>query len=95
MSIDLEQFHAVFFEESFEGLEVMESGLLNLVLGAAIPDLETKLGKDFIEKLRDRNLHLEIHLDKNIYWERIRIPCLSFVLQLVGQNPILQGKKIR
>ena len=39
MSIDMAQFHAVFFEESFEGLEVMETGLLNLDLGAA--DLET------------------------------------------------------
>ena len=27
------QFHQVFFEESFEGLDVMESTLLNLVLG--------------------------------------------------------------
>lgn len=34
MSIDLAQFHQVFFEESFEGLEVMESGLLNLDLGS-------------------------------------------------------------
>jgi len=30
MSIDLSQFHQVFFEESFEGLDVMESGLLEL-----------------------------------------------------------------
>jgi two-component system chemotaxis sensor kinase CheA len=30
MPIDLEQFHQAFFEESFEGLETMESGLLNL-----------------------------------------------------------------
>ncbi|MCP4407157.1 MAG: chemotaxis protein CheA [Gammaproteobacteria bacterium] len=35
MSIDMAQFHQVFFEESFEGLEVMETGLLNLDLGAA------------------------------------------------------------
>ncbi len=34
MSIDMAQFHQVFFEESFEGLEVMESGLLNMDLGA-------------------------------------------------------------
>ncbi len=34
MSIDLAQFHQVFFEESFEGLDVMESGLLNLDLGS-------------------------------------------------------------
>ncbi|WP_221799284.1 chemotaxis protein CheA [Oceanobacter mangrovi] len=30
MSIDLSQFHQVFFEESFEGLDAMESELLNL-----------------------------------------------------------------
>ena len=30
MSIDLSQFHQVFFEESFEGLDVMESQLLDL-----------------------------------------------------------------
>lgn len=30
MSIDMEQFHQVFFEESFEGLDVMETGLLSL-----------------------------------------------------------------
>jgi two-component system chemotaxis sensor kinase CheA len=34
MTIDLSQFHQVFFEESFEGLEVMEQGLLNLDVGA-------------------------------------------------------------
>ena len=33
MSIDMSQFHQVFFEECFEGLEVMESGLLNLDTG--------------------------------------------------------------
>ena len=33
MSIDMEQFHQVFFEESFEGLDIMESGLLNLDMG--------------------------------------------------------------
>lgn len=33
MSIDITQFHQVFFEESFEGLDVMESGLLNLDMG--------------------------------------------------------------
>ena len=32
MSIDLSQFHAVFFEESFEGLELMEAALLDLDL---------------------------------------------------------------
>ena len=35
MSINLEQFHQTFFEESFEGLDSMESGLLNLQGGAA------------------------------------------------------------
>ncbi|TNF39192.1 MAG: chemotaxis protein CheA [Gammaproteobacteria bacterium] len=35
MTVDLEQFHQVFFEESFEGLDVMESGLMGLDLGAA------------------------------------------------------------
>jgi two-component system chemotaxis sensor kinase CheA len=38
MSIDIAQFHQVFFEESFEGLEVMESGLLDLEIGR--PDSE-------------------------------------------------------
>lgn len=38
MSIDIAQFHQVFFEESFEGLEVMESGLLDLEIGR--PDAE-------------------------------------------------------
>ena len=35
MSIDMAQFHQVFFEESFEGLEVMETGLMELEPGAA------------------------------------------------------------
>ncbi len=30
MTIDMAQFHQVFFEESFEGLEIMESGLLDM-----------------------------------------------------------------
>ncbi len=34
MTIDMSQFHQVFFEECFEGLEAMESGLLNLDTGA-------------------------------------------------------------
>ena len=38
MSIDMAQFHQVFFEESFEGLDVMESGLLNMDPGAADPE---------------------------------------------------------
>ncbi|MEI7795059.1 MAG: Hpt domain-containing protein, partial [Methylococcaceae bacterium] len=33
MSIDMSQFHQVFFEECFEGLEAMESGLLSLDMG--------------------------------------------------------------
>jgi two-component system, chemotaxis family, sensor kinase CheA len=33
MSIDLSQFHQTFFEESLEGLETMETGLLNLSPG--------------------------------------------------------------
>ncbi|MDH5570274.1 MAG: chemotaxis protein CheA [Gammaproteobacteria bacterium] len=35
MSVDLAQFHQVFFEESFEGLDIMESGLMGLDLGDA------------------------------------------------------------
>lgn len=38
MSIDLSQFHQVFFEESYEGLDIMESGLLAMDLGQ--PDSE-------------------------------------------------------
>ena len=38
MSVDLSQFHQVFFEESYEGLDVMESALLNINLAA--PDDE-------------------------------------------------------
>ncbi|MEQ6341969.1 MAG: chemotaxis protein CheA [Gammaproteobacteria bacterium] len=39
MSIDMSQFHQTFFEESFEGLGVMESGLLNLDVGMADVDV--------------------------------------------------------
>ncbi len=39
MTIDISQFHGVFFEESFEGLEVMESELLEL--DASSPDVES------------------------------------------------------
>ena len=39
MSIDISQFHQAYFEESFEGLDVMESGLLGIDLGSA--DLES------------------------------------------------------
>lgn len=38
MTIDMSQFHGVFFEESFEGLEIMESELLEL--DASNPDTE-------------------------------------------------------
>ena len=38
MAIDITQFHETFFEESFEGLDIMESGLLNLDIGAADND---------------------------------------------------------
>lgn len=34
-SIDMSQFHQVFFEESFEGLDIMETGLMDLDLGTA------------------------------------------------------------
>lgn len=35
----------------------------NLVRGADTPDLATPLAQKFIEKLRKRNLHLEVHLE--------------------------------
>ena len=35
MAVDITQFHEMFFEESFEGLEVMENGLLNLPPGSS------------------------------------------------------------
>ncbi len=38
MVIDISQFHDVFFEESFEGLDIMQSELLELKPGAADPD---------------------------------------------------------
>jgi two-component system chemotaxis sensor kinase CheA len=38
MSIDMAQFHQVFFEESFEGLDVMENGLLNMDTGEVDPE---------------------------------------------------------
>lgn len=38
MAINLEQFHQTFFEESFEGLDSMESGLLNLQAGGMDDD---------------------------------------------------------
>ncbi|RLP54207.1 MAG: chemotaxis protein CheA [Ketobacter sp.] len=39
MSIDLQQFHEAFFEESLEGLDVMENGLLQ-ISGGVVPDAE-------------------------------------------------------
>ena len=39
MSLDLDQFHATFFEESREGLEAMEAGLLSLEQGNRDGDL--------------------------------------------------------
>ncbi len=39
MSIDLSEFHDVFFEECFEGLEVMESGLLTLDQGTDVDEI--------------------------------------------------------
>ena len=39
MPIDMQQFHQTFFEESFEGLDVMETALLDLQPGAADSDV--------------------------------------------------------
>ena len=39
MSVGIRQFHQVYFEECFEGLEIMESGLLELSIG--MPDAES------------------------------------------------------
>jgi two-component system chemotaxis sensor kinase CheA len=41
MTMDLSEFHDVFFEECFEGLNVMESGLLNLDKGTDIEEINT------------------------------------------------------
>jgi len=38
MSIDMAQFHQVFFEESFEGLDIMETGLLDMDPGTVDSD---------------------------------------------------------
>jgi len=38
MSFDMAQFHQVFFEESFEGLDVMETGLLGMDSGTVDPE---------------------------------------------------------
>lgn len=38
-SIDLSQFHEIFFEESYEGLESMEAGLLKLDRGSTEPEV--------------------------------------------------------
>src|SRR3954447_25794052 len=39
MSMDLQRFHATFFEESREGLDAMEAGLLALEDGAQDPEI--------------------------------------------------------
>lgn len=39
IDIDLSQFHEIFYEESLEGLEAMESGLLNLDIGTPDPEV--------------------------------------------------------
>ena len=39
LEIDLTQFHDIFYEESLEGLEAMEGGLLNLDLGTPDPEI--------------------------------------------------------
>ena len=39
MAIDMKQFHQTFFEESFEGLDVMEASLLDLDIGEADSDV--------------------------------------------------------
>ncbi len=39
MTVDLTQFHAAFFEESFEALDAMEAALLKLDIGAPDPEL--------------------------------------------------------
>ena len=41
MTMDLSEFHDVFFEECFEGLNVMESGLLKLDNGTDIEEINT------------------------------------------------------
>ena len=43
MSIDLSQFKETFFEESFEGLDIMESGLLELEPGTPDDDLINRI----------------------------------------------------
>jgi len=39
VNLDMSQFHEIFFEESREGLEAMESGLLNLDVGVPDPEV--------------------------------------------------------
>ena len=41
MTIDLSEFHDVFFEECFEGLDVMESGLLKLDQGTDVEEINS------------------------------------------------------
>ncbi len=45
MTFDMAQFHQVFFEESFEGLDIMESGLLNMDPGAVDAEEIKKLAE--------------------------------------------------
>jgi len=42
MSMDLQRFHVTFFEESREGLDAMEAGLLSLEQAAAIRRSSTR-----------------------------------------------------
>lgn len=39
MSLDLSQFHAVFFEESFEAVTAIESGLLDIQIDNVDPEM--------------------------------------------------------
>ena len=43
MAHDLSEFLKTFYEESFEGLDVMESGLLNLAAGASDTELSHQI----------------------------------------------------
>jgi two-component system chemotaxis sensor kinase CheA len=43
MNLDLKQFQATFYEESFEGLDIFESNLLNLDIGQADQEVVNKI----------------------------------------------------
>ena len=43
MNLDLKQFLATFYEESFEGLDIFESNLLNLDIGQADQEVVNKI----------------------------------------------------